>query len=341
MSILSWQPVAEPTDRFPSCHCSVICELADGQILVGYYAGSGEARPDAAWVLARKTAEALVFGDLSVVADTEGKPEGNGVLYQNSSGRLFCVYGTMHGILDGDAGPGVRWRTCDLRQKYSDDSGQIWSDVRIVDERWGNVPRCKPIRLSSGEIVFGVEYDDGNSRIWRSEDEAETWSMCGQISGEKNQHPALLERSDGSVLALLRPCGGQGRILQSASKDGGESWSPAEVSELTSPFAGLDAVALSDGRFVVVYNSNPDARNPLSVAVSEDEGLTWSIKRDLVVGEGQFHYPAVIQDRQGQLHVTFTNNRVTIDHVVMTTDWLDGKGEVLRWENGERQFVTA
>lgn len=337
MSIVSWGPIAEPSERYPSCHCSVILELDNGDILVGYYAGSGEAKPDAAWVMARRGPGDDAFGPLTVVADTDGKPEGNGILYQNTGSRLFCIYGTMHGILDGKAGPGVRWRTCDLRMKWSDDRGLSWTDVTVLDDRWGNVPRCKPIRLTRGDVLFGVEYDDGNSRIWGSVDDGRTWSMRGRISGEKNQHPALIERSDGSILALLRPCGGQGRILQSESTDGGAEWSPATLSELTSPFAGLDAVRLADGRFVVVYNSNPEARNPLSVAVSEDEGRTWPIKRDLVVGEGQFHYPAVIQDSAGRLQITFTNNRTTIDRVVMDPEWLGGARQALLWEDGRRQ----
>jgi predicted neuraminidase len=336
--MLDWHSVAEPTARYPSCHCSVITELDNGDILVGYYAGLGEARPDAAWVLARKQ-PGQAFGPLSVVADTPGKPEGNGVLYQNQKSTLFCIYGVMHGKLEGEAGPGVRWRTCDLRMKQSDDRGVTWADVEIIDEKFGNVPRCKPIRLDAGDVLFGVEYDDGHSRIWRSGDDGASWEMWGRIAGSKNQHPALLERSDGSILALLRPCGGQGRILQSVSEDGGRTWLPAEVTELASPFAGLDAVRLHDGRFVVVYNSDPAARNPLSIAVSEDEGRSWSTKRDLVVGDGQFHYPAVIQDRDRRLHVTFTNNRKTIDHVVLDQGWLDGKGQTLRWADGERQLV--
>jgi predicted neuraminidase len=337
VSLLSWEAVAEPSERYPACHCSVITQLDNGDVLVGFYAGSGEARPDAAWVLARRRPDEEAFGELSVVADTDGKPEGNGILYQNSDGTLICIYGVMHGKLNGEAGEGVRWRTCDLRMKTSGDRGSNWSDVQMIDPEWGNVPRCNPIRLNDGSVLFGVEYDDGNSRMWRSEDDARSWTMCGRVEGSKNQHPALLERTDGSILALLRPCGGQGRILQSVSVDGGRQWTPAELSELHSPFAGLDAVRLQDGRFVVVYNSNPEARNPLSIAVSEDEGRSWPTVRDLVSGSGQFHYPAIIQDRDGRLQVTFTNNRKTIDHVVLELDWLDGAGKGLLWEDDQRK----
>ena len=216
----------------------------------------------------------------------------------------------MHGQLEGPHGLGGRWRTCDLRMRTSDDAGETWSDVQMIDAKWGQVPRCKPIRMQSGGILFGTEYDDGHSRIWLSEDDCATWQMVGRVDGERNQHPTLIEKSDGSVLALLRPCGGQGYVLKSESQDGGRTWMHAECTELASPFAALDAVKLSDGRLVLAWNRNPDARNPLTLALSEDEGKTWPYQRDLVTGEGSFHYP----------------------------EWIAGQGEALQpWDGrGER-----
>ncbi len=126
-------------------------------------------------------------------------------------------------------------------------------------------------------------------------------------------------------------------MLASVSGDGGESWAPAARTELPSPFAALDAVKLRDGRVVLVWNRNPEERNPLSVALSEDEGRTFSLRRDLVRGQGRFHYPAIIQSRDGRLHVTFTNNRRTIDHVAMDVDWIEGEGEGLAWDEQAKQ----
>lgn len=297
--------------------------------MVGYYAGAGEARPDAAWVLARRRLGADSFDSLQVVANSVDKPEGNGVLFQHTHGQIALIYNTMHGRLDGPYGPGVRWRTCDLRMRTSDDVGKRWSDVQIIDAKWGHVPRCKPIRLQTGEILFGTEYDDGHSRMWSSNDDGESWQMVGRVGGERNQHPTLIEKSDGSVLALLRPCGGQGYVLRSESKDGGRTWSDAECTELTSPFAALDAVKLSDGRLALAWNRNPDARNPLTLALSEDEGNTWPYQRDLVTGEGSFHYPALIQTNDGLLHASFTNNRQWIDHIALQAEWIMGQGEDL------------
>ena len=150
MGVRLWDVVAEPSDRFPSCHCSVLVELNNGDILVGYYAGTGEAKPDAAWVLARKGVGQAQFGALETLADSLDKPEGNGILFQDRAGKVVLIYNTMHGRLDGRHGEGVRWRTCDLRQKTSMDNGLSWSDVTMIDAKWGNVPRCKPIRLKIG-----------------------------------------------------------------------------------------------------------------------------------------------------------------------------------------------
>ncbi len=329
MPIHLWESVAEPTERFPRCHCSVIQELNNGDLLVGYYAGEDEARPDAAWVLARRGPGASGFDDLSIVADTPGKPEGNGILFENGGGELLLIYGTMHGNLSGQPGPDVRWTTCDLKIKRSCDHGHTWSAEVIIAPDLGHVPRCKPIRLQNGEIIFGTEYKDGYSRFWISADEGRTWHMTGPVIGERTGQPSLIERSDGTSLAFLRPMGDEPRIFLSRSTDNGRTWTSTETTPFMCPHAALDTVRLADGRIVMAWNSDPERRNPLSLALSEDEGETWPYVRHLVTGEGQFHYPAIMQSRDGLLHVTFTNNRRTIDHIVLTPEWISGAGDDL------------
>jgi predicted neuraminidase len=338
MPVLLWESVAEPSERFPACHCSVILELPDGTLMVGYYAGEDEAHPTAAWVLARREPGAQGFGPLSIVADAPGKPEGNGVLFRNADGQLLLIYGTMHGRLSGPPGEGVRWTSCDLKIKRSADDGVTWSEDEMIAPDLGHVPRCKPIRLRNGDIIFGTEYKDGYSRFWISSDEGRSWTMTERVSGGQTEQPALIERSNGSLLALLRPAGEEPRIFRSESKDGGWTWSPAVPTEFSCPHAALDAVRLTDGRIVMAWNREPDRRNPLTLAMSEDEGETWPHQRDLVTGDGQFHYPAIIQTADGLLHVSFTNNRRTIDHIALTPDWITGEGDSLPpWSATDRR----
>jgi hypothetical protein len=336
MPILLWEAVAEPSTRFPRCHCSVVAELANRDLLVGYYAGEDEARPDVAWVLARRRPDAKAFDPLTVVAETPGKPEGNGILFQNREGTVLVIYGTMQGKLDGPAGPGVRWETCDLRIKRSKDNGHTWSASEFIEPKLGHVPRNKPIRLSNGEIIFGTEYMDGYSRFWISADEGRTWHMTGPVKGELNEQPTLIQRRDGTILAFLRPDGDAPCIYRSVSKDNGRTWSPAKQTGLPCPFAAIALDRLADGRMVLAWNNNPSHRNPLTLAISEDEGETWPHVRNMVIGDGEFHYPAIIQTHDGLLHLSFTNNRRTIDHIVLTPDWIEGKGRDLPpWTSAE------
>jgi predicted neuraminidase len=92
-----------------------------------------------------------------------------------------------------------------------------------------------------------------------------------------------------------------------------------QATALPNPDSGIDAVALRDGRALLAYNPSPEARTPLCLAVSGD-GLLW---RDILVledGSGEYSYPAVIQGRDGSVHLTYTWNRRRIRYVRLSPD---------------------
>ncbi len=322
-SILLKESINQPTERFPKCHCSTIVELPSGDLLAAWYAGSGEARPDVAVVSSRKPRGSNTWEPLHVISDTPGKPEGNCVLFVAPHGKLWVFFAVIHGRLDGPPGPGVRWATCDLRCKTSLDEGRTWSPTRILREELGMVPRCKPVVLDNGDIIMGFEHKDGHSYFMISSDLGDGWSWTGPVLGVPNEHPTIIQREDRSLLALLRPSFFR-RIAKTSSSDRGRTWHEAVNTELPNPGAAIDMVKLSDGRVVLAFNDSPHSRNPLSLALSEDEGESWPYMRDLVTGQGGFDYPAIIQDRAGMLHLTHTNSRRTIDHIVLEPDWIMG-----------------
>ncbi|HIE28949.1 TPA: hypothetical protein EYP66_16870 [Candidatus Poribacteria bacterium] len=315
--------INQPTERFPSCHCSTIVELPSGDLLAAWYAGSAESRPDVAVVTSRKPMDAKTWEPCQIVSDTPGKPEGNCVLFVAPDEKLWIFFGVMHGKLDGPPGPGVRWETCDLRCKTSTDEGRRWSETRMLREELGMVARCKPIVLKNGDIIMGFEHKSGYSHFMISEDMGKTWFWTGPLMGVKNQHPTLIQRRDNSILALLRPSDVYRRIGKSISLDNGRTWSPAVNTGLPNPHAAIDMVKLTDGRRVALaFNNNENQRNPLTLALSEDEGETWRYRRDVVREEGRFSYPAIIEDRKGLLHLTYTHNRRHIGHIILTPDWI-------------------
>jgi len=93
-----------------------------------------------------------------------------------------------------------------------------------------------------------------------------------------------------------------------------------------------DGVTLADGRRLLVYNHSTrtqpgmgrKGRGVLNVAVSED-GTDWEAALVLEHLDGedkQFSYPAVVQTRDGLVHVTYTWHRERIKHVVLDPDRL-------------------
>ena len=97
-----------------------------------------------------------------------------------------------------------------------------------------------------------------------------------------------------------------------------------EATSLPNPNSGTDAVTLADSRQLLVYNHSireeggPSRRWPLNVAVSQD-GQDWhtiAILEDQPAPSG-YSYPAVIQTRDGLVHVTYTWKRERIKHVVL------------------------
>ena len=83
-----------------------------------------------------------------------------------------------------------------------------------------------------------------------------------------------------------------------------------------SNLAGIDALRLRDGRFLLVYNPTTRGRRRLAVAVSDD-GRRWRRGVDLEnAPDGEYSYPAMIQAADGLVHVTYTWRRQRIRHVV-------------------------
>jgi predicted neuraminidase len=98
------------------------------------------------------------------------------------------------------------------------------------------------------------------------------------------------------------------------------------VTDLPNPGSGLDAVALANGHWVLVYNDTTRGRASLAVALSEDEGQTWKWTRHLERHPaGSYHYPAVIVDHAGTLHVVysyFVQGGKSMKHAAFNESWI-------------------
>lgn len=303
----------------PECHAATIVELPSGDLLCAWYAGTREGAEDVAVLAARWESSLGRWREPDVVVDTPNQPEGNPVLFTDQWGHTWLFFVTI--VEDG-------WAGARLKAMKSEDEGHTWSQTIVFDEPLGTMPRNKPYFLGEERVLLPL-YDEATWRgfMYISDDRCQSWRRSGWIQSPSGCiQPSVYERSDGTLVALLRDRGRE-NVWRSQSRDGGETWSPCQATPIPNPNAATDVVLLSSGNVVLVFNDSRQRRTPLSLAWSEDEGDSWRLKLDVETDEGEFSYPAIIQDRAGRMHVVYTWKRERIAHVVLDEEWLVEHGE--------------
>lgn len=194
----------------------------------------------------------------------------------------------------------------------------------------GWMPRTHLNVLPSGRILLPL-YSDGYyvGLMAISDDGGKNWRASEPIVGLALNQPSVVRKKDGTLIAYMRSEGAMRGFTQtSVSSDDGESWSTAISIDVLNPNSSLEVIALQDGRWVMAFNDTPRGRANLTLALSDDEGKTWKWKRRLEeMPGGQFHYPSIIQTRDGQIHITYTHQPgaeadKTIKHVAVNADWI-------------------
>lgn len=196
-----------------------------------------------------------------------------------------------------------------------------------LHQRLGWQPRCKPTLLKSGRILLPLYSDTYSFSIMAiSDDGGESWKSSKPLLGFGNIQPAVLERQDGSLVAYMRENGATGHVRACESTDQGETWGDIYSTPLLNPGSGLDALKLQSGKWILIYNDTTDGRHRLAISMSDDEGSTWKWTKHLEDEAGKkFHYPAVIQSRDGRIHTVysyFESDGKSIVHSTFTEEWL-------------------
>ena len=170
--------------------------------------------------------------------------------------------------------------------RRSKDDGETWSERYPVsyDRGYHCTTNARSIRTSSGRLVLPVMLR-GTVFAYVSDDDGQTWRHgLPPITGYQTpqfDEPAVAELRNGDLLMFLR--NSTGRIWQSISRDGGETWSVAIPTELAASSSPISLRRFPrSGDLLVIWSqaSRKDLeygliRTRLSCAVSKDEGMTW------------------------------------------------------------------
>ncbi|KAA3618654.1 MAG: exo-alpha-sialidase [Calditrichaeota bacterium] len=192
-----------------------------------------------------------------------------------------------------------------------------------VKREMGWMTRIAPTILADGRILLPLYSDGFNlSLVAISDDNGHTWNPSTPIVGRGNIQPVILARKSGELVAYMRDNGNPpARIMKSLSKDRGETWSPVEDMKIPNPGASVTGLVLKNGDWCLVYNDLEDGRHNLTLAISGDEGRTWPVNKiieESAPGEGSFAYPAVLQTKDGSIHISYSwhKGKKSIKYVV-------------------------
>ena len=301
---------------FPSCHASTIVETRDG-IVAAWFGGTAERHRDVGiWVSRFEDGQWTVPVEVAngVRASASQLPTWNPVLFQPKSGPLMLFYKM-------GPTPSTWWGVL----KTSADQGRTWSTARNLPKGFLGPIKNKPVQLPDGDILCpsSSEHDGWRVHFERTADLGQNWTRTGAINDGRSIgaiQPSVLFLGGDKLLALGRTR--QRKVFQVMSHDAGKTWGEMTLTNLPNPNAGTDAVTLKDGRHLLVYNHTARGRSPLNVAVSRD-GVTWQAALELEnEPRAEFSYPAIIQARDGLVHVTYTWKRQRIKHAIIDPEKL-------------------
>ena len=216
--------------------------------------------------------------------------------------------------------------------------------------RLGWMTRAHPFILDGKRLIVPL-YSDGFSfsLMAITDDWGQSWTTSTPLVGRGNIQPSIVKKKDGTLFTLMRDNGpAPKRLHMSESRDNGKTWSPVTDSPIPNPGAGAEIISLRSGHWALIYNDTERGRNSLAVAISDNEGQTWRWRRHLEAEPagpeaGAFHYPSLIQARDGSLHATYSYHlnkkdlpldregkpaRKSIKHAHFNVEWVmqgDGK----------------
>ncbi|AET58792.1 hypothetical protein HPL003_10155 [Paenibacillus terrae HPL-003] len=215
------------------------------------------------------------------------------------------------------------------------------------------------------------------SAVKISSDQGRTWTEVSVPGSLGCVHMNIEKLDDGRLIALFRSRWAD-YIYQSESVDHGRTWSVPIPTSLPNNNSSIQFTKLSNGHLALVFNNisanesmdrraslydeiedeeeetvvesaAPPAveerqafwgapRAPMTVAISKDNGLTWSEVKNIEVGDGyamtnnskeklnrEYSYPSIKQSRDGKIHIAFTYFRQAIKYVVITEPFVESK----------------
>lgn len=313
--------VAPVGTRNPRNSEAAIVSLKDGSLLLGwteFYAGS-DADHGPAQISGKISKDGgRTWGEKYILVENNGGCNVMEVNFLRLKGNGIALFYCQKNTESTD---------CRIMMRTSFDEGNSWINPKqlSLSGKYTGLTNGRSVRLSSGRILLEA-WTEGYCYCVLSDDEGNTWRDSQYIKpvGGECYENACIELKNGNVLMLMRT--GLGGQFKSISSDRGETWSDPVITSLTGSSAPVSISRIPQtGDLLAIWNHNPDSekRNPLTSAISKDEGETWEHFLNLEESpDDEWAYPAVTWIEKRAL-VTYFNYKggMSLKLKSLSTEW--------------------
>lgn len=355
-------------------HAGFVCPLPGGDLGCVWFGGTQEGIPDISVHFSRLPKGASRWTEPARLSDDPTRSEQNPLLFPTPSGALWLLWTAQRGgnqdtalirrRVSGDGGRS--WGPIETLIPEKPGFGTFIRSPIVANARgeW-LLPIWRCTKPPEGAWTGDLD----TSSVLISADEGRTWREV-EVPGSTGCVHMSVVRWGGRLVAFFRSRWADS-VYRSVSEDEGHSWSAPEPTALPNNNSSVMALALRSGAIALCYNESSAAdatgrrlslyddigggeapaappaagraafwgapRAPLTLALSEDGGLTWPHRRNLEVGDGfcmtnnskdrlnrEFSYPSLCQTEDGAIHLAYTYWRQAIKHARVTEDWIRG-----------------
>lgn len=177
--------------------------------------------------------------------------------------------------------------------------------------------------LNKGRLLIPCDHIEAGTKkyyahVIYSDDKGESWQLGGSTPQDQVNECTLAEISNGDILLNMRNYARkESQTRQVAiSKDGGLSWQGQHFDdELPEPRCQAALLSLENGKLLLFSNpSHPSERKNMSVAISEDNGKSWSLKKSIY--ESHAAYSDLVEMDEGEILLLYEGGTHTAyDHI--------------------------
>ena len=192
----------------------------------------------------------------------------------------------------------------------------------VLDDSMNNFP---PKRLPSGEWMMTRRDHQRQVSVMIGGTKAfNDWRinpLAAYDAGGRPEEPYwYILPDEKTIVGLIRDNGGSKFLLRTFSHDNGQTWSKIHRTNFPDATSKFFVHRTSRGYYVMVSNSNPRRRNPLTLAISQD-GVVFT-KLFWLIGGRHVDYPHIIE-HDGHLLIAFSGAKQTMEVMKVSLDELE------------------